>query len=148
MILHFQPTRIILEKEGDGAKVGVRAGAQLVRRCGGLWRVVEETESADGVVGEEVGKDIVAVGEAFGEDLHDPTADREDLFVVPFGGIFHDGVGDEGWRWEDVLPHHFRMVFGFLRGVGYVETDVVTLEEISHTPIGRSFKIMPVAYLL
>jgi hypothetical protein len=40
------------------------------------------------------------------------------------------------------------VVFGFLRGVGYVKTDVVALEQISHAPIGRSYEIMPVAYLL
>lgn len=62
-----------------------RAQLPLVRRL--LRWVVQQSQSADRVVGNERDEDVVAVGEALGEDLHDGARQREHGRVVRLRGV-------------------------------------------------------------
>lgn len=106
-------------------KIGMRPGAQLPHILRGLGRVVQQAHDADGVVGGELGKDAVAVGQALGEDLEHGAGQASDGVVVGLGRGLELGRGQAGR--EDVVAQEVGVGLGPGRVGGDVLADVEAL---------------------
>lgn len=66
-------------------EIRVRSRAELPLVLRDLWRVMQQSHDADGVIGDKVLEYVVAVRQALGEDLHDLEGQVEDGGVVRLG---------------------------------------------------------------